>query len=225
MRLTGWLIIPVLSVASGCNSGASPSPCEPPSDEAGALRILVLGDSIAEGQPLAGTDRWSERLAGILRAALPDRVVEVRNAARNGSRVDYLESSIVAQEDLASFTVAIVIEGVNDLGVTQLAEWAPRYERAVETLEAKGLAVIIGTAPPLLDDGRFSDTYDRIAATLRSIASEHDGRLLDIERLWRERGAEAAAAFYADRIHQSAAGQAVMADLAAGLILELLTVC
>jgi lysophospholipase L1-like esterase len=185
----------------------------------------VLGDSIAAGHPLEAPDRWTDRLAETLRSALPDRVVEVRNVASKGTRIDVLEASVGAQHDLASFQVAVVIEGVNDVGVTPMDEWARRYRMVVETLEGSGLVVVVGTAPPAIGSGQYFDTYDQVASTLRSIAAEGERHLLDIEGNWRDIGPKKAESLYVDVIHQNVAGQELMADLASSLTLAIPEVC
>jgi lysophospholipase L1-like esterase len=185
----------------------------------------VLGDSIAAGHPLEAPDRWTDRFAETLRGALPDRVVEVLNVASRGAGIDSLEASVGAQQDLADFQVAIVIEGVNDVGVTPIDGWARRYRMVVETLERRGVVVVVGTAPPAFGSGQFFDTYDQVASTLRSIAAEGQRPLLDIEGNWREIGPKKAESFYVDVIHQNAAGQALMADRASSLTLAIPEVC
>jgi lysophospholipase L1-like esterase len=221
------LIVAALAVATACATRSpspspspiqSPPPCDSPAVGPGGLNILVLGDSIAAGDPLKGDDRWSATLQRLLAAALPQRVVYVCNAAVGGSRIDFLESSIAGRSDLGGYQVGLVIEGVNDDGFTPLEEWARRYAAAVAVLEAKGLAVVIGTSPPTIVDGRFTDRYQPIADALRRIAADEGRLLLDIERHWRGLGAEAAGPLYSDLIHQGPAGQAVMAEMAASLI-------
>jgi lysophospholipase L1-like esterase len=201
----------------GRTSAVAPSRCGPPTGSANPLRILVLGDSIAAGSPLSAPDRWSDRMEATLQVANPGRCVEARNVAVGGTMVDFLEAS-VAQPDLDTFDIAIVFEGVNDLGYVPFDEWRTRYEAAVGRLEAHGLKVIVGTPPPTIVDGLFEHKLDVLAAAERSIACDHGRPLLDIERRWRGIGAKAAAPYYVDAIHQGGLGQVVMADLAARLI-------
>lgn len=215
----------VASVMSyGRTSAVAQSRCGPPTGGADPLRILVLGDSIAAGSPLNAPDRWSDRMQMTLQEANPGRCVEVRNLAVGGTMVDFLEAS-VAQPDLDTFAVAIVFEGVNDLGYVPFDEWRTRYEAAVKRLEAHGLRVIVGTPPPTIVDGLFEHKVDGLAAAERSIACDHRRPLLDVERRWREVGAKVAAPYYVDAIHQGGLGQAVMADMAARLIERLPVGC
>jgi lysophospholipase L1-like esterase len=222
----GWTLFLALSVSAGCTSGgAQPTVVPSHCGASDPLTILVLGDSIAAGHPLQAPDRWSDVLERTLRVAQPARAIEVRNAARNAAKVDALESSIAAEPDLSRFGIAIVIEGVNDVGITPLDDWAGRYRTAVETLEARGVTVVVGTAPPAFAPGEFFDTYDRVATTLRTIAEERGRPILDIDRDWRDLGPAAVEGFYVDIIHQNVAGQAVIADLAGSLLLQLRGIC
>lgn len=225
MRRRLFVLSMALTVVGACAAKApspspmpSPPPCDPPASAPGALNILVLGDSIAAGDPLQGDDRWSVTLQRLLAADRPEGVVHVCNAAVGGSRIEFLESSVAGRSDLGGYDVAVVIEGVNDDGFTPLEEWARRYAAAIAALEAKGLSVVIGTAPPTIVEGRFTERYGPIAEALRGIAADGGRLLLDIERRWRDLGAEEAGPFYSDLIHQGPAGQAVMAEMAASLI-------
>jgi lysophospholipase L1-like esterase len=229
MKRTDWLGSIVLVVfviicvigSGGLTGMAAATTCHGASDATPALRIVVLGDSIAAGWPLDPPDRWSDTIQTTLQAARPERCVEVRNVAMVGSRIGYLESSIAAQADLATFQVAIIFEGVNDGGITAIDEWERRYAVAVQALEARGLTVIVATAPPLFVNNEFEGTFDELAAAQRSIAGRSDQPILDIERDWRDRGSEEAAGYYVDIIHPNAAGQAAIAAVAARLILTL----
>jgi hypothetical protein len=60
---------------------------------------------------------------------------------------------------------------------------------------------------------------------LRTIAHERGRPLFDIDRHWSDLGPQAVEDFYADIIHQDAAGQIAMADLAAPLVLGLPDIC
>jgi len=188
----------------------------------GSLCILVLGDSIADGTPLTGDDRWWVKLGKLLQPDLPGQRIEVDSWAVPGSRVDVLESAARDQPALKSYDVAIVIEGVNDEIVASIAEWRPRYEAAISAIERTGLIVIVGTPPPNFENGTFATRYDPTAAALREVAAAGHRPLLDIAARWHADGAAKAATYYSDLIHQGAAGQALMADLARGVVLDVL---
>ena len=214
----------VLAIISGCTdsgpgAATAQSACRSTSDH-DAFRVLVLGDSIAAGYPLVQPNRWSDKLEQGLRQELPDFDVELRNDARSATQIDFLESSVAAHKDLWKYQVAIVIEGVNDVGVIPHAEWVRRYRTVIETIEAGGPAVIIGTPPPILAGGRFHSDGDRVAESLRRIAAQSDRLVLDIALLWRDLGAGAAAKLYADTIHPNLEGQTRIADLALRIALS-----
>ena len=144
----------------------------------------------------------------------------VSNWAQGGSQINLLESR-VAELPLGSYDVAIVITGLNDTTVRPLDEWSPRYKAAIEKLESAGLTVVIGTAPPALEGGVFTDRFAAVADELRAIAGTRP--MLDLEQDWRELGAETAGGYYLDVIHQNAAGQAVIAERARSVLDEILT--
>ena len=183
--------------------------------------MLILGDSIAFGTPLGADDRWDRRLADLLAAELPERRIDVDNWAVPGARVDLLEAALQHADALASFDVVVVIEGVNDIGPMSVDAWTPRYRAAIAGIEAIGPTVIVGTPPPTFEDGEFKTRYDGVAAAIRMLGRA-DRPVLDIAGHWREQGPKVASAYYADLIHQSAIGQAAMAEVALPLVLSAL---
>jgi lysophospholipase L1-like esterase len=218
-------------LAGGCAAAAG-SPVHPPTPlprqagcsaagEARSLCIVILGDSIAEGGPLKGDDRWWAQLRSLLGVALPDRHVIVDSWAVSGSRIDVLESAARDQPALASYDLAIVIEGVNDEVVLPIETWRPRYEAAIAAVEVAGLIVVVATPPPSFENGAFATRYDPTAAAIRAIASKHRP-LLDIAARWHADGAAVAATYYSDLIHQGGVGQRLMADMARDVVLEAL---
>ena len=198
-------------------ASATPVPCGGSSND--STCVLVLGDSIAAGEGAAGVDRWPARLEALLRQDLPGRDVLVSNWAQGGSQINLLESR-VTELPLGSYAVAIVITGLNDTTVRPLDEWSPRYEAAIEKLEDAGLTVVIGTAPPALEGGVFTDRFIAVAAALRAIAGTRP--MLDLEKDWRELGVETAGGYYLDELHQNAAGQAVIAERARAILVPIL---
>ena len=158
-----------------------------------------------------GDDRWWIRLGAALTQSLPDRHVVVDDWAVSGSRVDVLEAVARDQSALSTYDIAIVIEGVNDQAVTPIADWQPRYEAAITAIEQQGPVVVVATPPPGFENGDFIRLFDPTVAALREVAGDRRP-LLDLAARWHADGAAVAAAYYVDIIHQSAAGQAVMAD-------------
>jgi len=201
----------------------TPLPVEPGCPDAettGSLCIVVLGDSIAYGTPLEGTDRWPTQLERLLEARYPGRAVTVANWAVPGSRVDVLLAAATRQASLTTFDVAIVIEGVNDFAWTPLETWRAEYQSAISAMESRGLKVVIGTPPPTLIDGQFTPQYEPTTNALREIAGTKRP-MLDIGARWRQVGASTAAAYYSDLIHQGPAGQELMAQMARDVVVAL----
>jgi peptidoglycan/LPS O-acetylase OafA/YrhL/lysophospholipase L1-like esterase len=198
-------------------ASATPVPCGGSSND--STCVLVLGDSIAAGEGAAGVDRWPARLEALLRQDLPGRHVLVSNWAQGGSQINLLESR-VAELPLGSYAVAIVITGLNDTNVRPLDEWSPRYEAAIKKLEDAGLTVVIGTSPPALEGGVFTDRFKAVAEALRAIAGTRP--MLDLEKDWRDLGVPTAAGYYLDEVHQNAAGQAVIAERARAVVAPIL---
>lgn len=188
-----------------------------------SLCILILGDSIAEGVPIAGDARWWPRLRALLDAALPGRPIAIDNWAVSGSQVAVLESAARDQLEVGTYDLAIVIEGVNDEHVMSADSWRPRYETAIAALEAKGLTVIVAAPPPNYENGAFGTRYDAVAAAVRDVASR--GRpLFDIAARWHADGPEVAGTYYVDLIHQGMTGQVLMATMARDVVFEALRV-
>jgi lysophospholipase L1-like esterase len=202
-----------------------PTPLPPQSDcgaagVTGSLCILVLGDSIADGTPLNGDDRWWVKLGKLLEPDLAGQRIEVDSWAVPGSRVDVLESAARDQVALKSYDIAIVIEGVNDEIVSSIADWRPRYEAAIAAIEKQGVTVVVGTPPPNFENGTFATRYDPTAEALRQVAAAGHRPLLDIAARWHADGAAQAATYYSDLIHQGPAGQALMAQMAHDVVLD-----
>ena len=199
-----------LPAQPGCPVSAEPDP----------LCIVVLGDSTAAGVPLEGDDRWWKRMKVALAAALPDRQVAVANWAIPRSRVDVLESAANDQPALESFDIAIVLEGVNDVGRTPVDEWSKRYEAAVGQLEARGLDVVVAVPPANFEGGTQEHRHDEVDEAVRAMAKP-DRPVLEIAARFRADGDEAAAGYYHDNLHQSEAGQDVIAEMATDVVLGL----
>ena len=184
----------------------------------GALCILILGDSIAEGVPRPTDGPWWVRLRTLLETELPDRAVTIDSWAVSGSQVDVLESAARDQPAVGTYDLAIVIEGVNDQHALPVETWRPRYAAAIANLEAKGVTVILTTPPPQFVNGAFGTLYDAIAAAVREVAGA-ERPLFDLAARWRSDGPALAGTYYVDTVHQSDAGQVLMATMARDVVL------
>ena len=87
-------------------------------------------------------------------------------------------------------------------------------------MEDLGLTVIVAAPPPNFEDGAIETRHDEIDDAVRAIAGSHRP-LLDIAARFRADGDEAAASYYHDNLHQSAAGQQVIAEMATSAVLGL----
>lgn len=218
------------ALAAGCTGGRADMSASPVAGSlhpacaqagvSGGLCIVVLGDSIGVGAPLTGDDRWWPQLRTLLEAALPGRSIAIDNWAVSGSQVDLLGSQAQGEPALASYDVAIVIEGVNDARVgLPIDDWRTRYAAAIAAIESKGPVVVLATPPPSFENGGFSTQFDSIAAAVRDLATARR-RVLDLATRWRADGPTIAATYYVDQIHQSASGQRLMARMARDVILD-----
>jgi lysophospholipase L1-like esterase len=192
----------------------------PVATEGEPLCIVVLGDSIAAGVPLDGEDRWWMRMQDALGAALPGRQVAVVSWAVPRGRVNVLESAATDQPALKSFDIAIVIEGVNDVGRTPVDEWSKRYQAAVERMEARGLDVVVAAPPANFEHDAQQHRHDAVDEAVRAMATA-ERPLLDIAARFQADGDEAAASYYSDNLHQREAGQQVIAEMATDAVLDL----
>jgi lysophospholipase L1-like esterase len=217
-------VLVAVLLALGCAvsqpPGADPSVGRParecPQDQGGAaLRVLILGDSVAAADRIAVERRWSARLEELLSSTKPRLGVTVVNRAQGGSEVDLLERH--AEElPLDQFDIVFVISGVNDTPARSLAGWRSRYAAVVGKLAQAGLIVIIGTPPPEYLYGAYTERYLPVVEALREIAD--GGPVLDLDRHWRQNVEPGA--LHLDWIHPNDDAQIVMARLAADLVLE-----
>lgn len=185
-----------------------------------AVRLAVLGDSIAWGQ---GATREQDRLAPRLAAGLADRghVVQTRVFAVPGAR----SRGLGAQVDLAApwrpDLVAMVI-GANDLTHLEPVEEAVAAQvDAVRRLRAAGAEVVLAPAPDL-------SAVPHVPAALRDLVRRAGeayrtrqvpaivvvgGLVADPDQRGSHAFARDPSLFSGDRFHPSSAGYAVIADV------------
>jgi|SRR4051794_34966138 len=181
------------------------------------LRLAVLGDSIAYG---TGASSRSDTLASLLTDDLVarGRSTESRVFAWPGARSAALSTQV--QRALAwQPDVAVIVIGANDL-----THFVPPHEaaealgRAVRTLRADGVQVVVAPAPdlsvvphvpflmrPMVREASdsFRDEQVRQVRAADGIVVEHDptSQAFDAD----------SSLFAADRFHPSSAGYAVIA--------------
>lgn len=186
---------------------------------AGALRLALLGDSIAWGQ---GASRPVERLGPRLETALRESGADVEHRvfAVPGARSSDLHAQ-VASATAWRPGLALVVIGANDLTHREPAAGAARLlAAAVRQLRQAGAEVVVAPAPDL---GAVPHVPPSLRAAVRQ-ASE-DLRRRQVAAVHAEGGhvadadGQTSAAFAADpsmfspdRFHPSSAGYAVIAD-------------
>ncbi len=158
--VTHWYAIADIEVAGSANAGS-----------ANAGTVVAVGDSITDGygvKPERNT-RWTDVFAARLRATTATRAIGVVNAGIGGNRMllDGLGPNLLARFDrdvIARSGVrwAILLEGVNDLGVLTreapatpaqhaaiVAQMKAGFAQVVARAHAHGIKVIGGTIMPL----------------------------------------------------------------------------
>ncbi|MFL5296730.1 MAG: SGNH/GDSL hydrolase family protein [Phenylobacterium sp.] len=197
--------------------------------------IVAFGDSITDGfQSTVGANRrWPDRLAERLIERWPGRPVGVNNAGIGGNRVlGEGAIRIFGQSALTRFdrdvlavpgaTHVIVLEGVNDLGMSPTAPPKAEaliggYRQLIARAHAHGLKIIGATILPYGGAGYFGQPGEaerqKINAWIRT-AHEFDG-VIDFDAATRDPGRPErmkAELQSGDWLHPNDAGYRAMAD-------------
>ena len=195
-----------------------PSRGAPPPPSADILCILVLGDSIAEGVPIPKRRPVVARLRQLLQAEPAGRTITIDSWAVSGSQIEVLESAARDQPELGTYDVAIVIEGVNDQHRLSADAWKPRYEAASRGIRGQGRDRHRHHPAAAVRGRRLRDALRRLRG--RGPGRRRAGRAcLDLAARWRADGPTLAGTYYVDSVHQSVAGQIVMAAAAHEVVL------
>ncbi|MCT8000450.1 SGNH/GDSL hydrolase family protein [Sphingomonas sanguinis] len=139
-------------------------------DAAQTATIVTIGDSITDGYGIVddSNTRWPDELAKRLAASPATRGFSIVNAGIGGNRVllDGLGPSLMARFDRdviarPGVTHALVLEGVNDLGVLTrehpvdaathqaiVRQISFAYRQLAERAHAHGIRLIVGTITP-----------------------------------------------------------------------------
>ncbi len=223
--VTHWYALADVEVAGAANTGT----------------IIAIGDSITDGYGVAPDRdaRWTDVLATRLRSTAATRGIGVVNAGIGGNRMllDGLGPNLLARFDRdvvarSGVRWAIVLEGVNDLGVLTreapatpaqhaaiVAQITAGYREIVAHAHAHGINVIGGTVMPFGGNDYYhpgpATEADRqaINAFIRS-AGVFDA-VVDFDRILRDpTHPERMAPAYdsGDHLHPSEAGYRVMGN-------------
>ena len=223
--VTHWYALADVEVAGAANTGT----------------IIAIGDSITDGYGVAPDrdTRWTDVLATRLRSTAATRGIGVVNAGIGGNRMllDGLGPNLLARFDRdvvarSGVRWAIVLEGVNDLGVLTreapatpaqhaaiVAQITAGYREIVAHAHAHGINVIGGTVMPFGGNDYYhpgpATEADRqaINAFIRS-AGVFDA-VVDFDRILRDpTHPERMAPAYdsGDHLHPSEAGYRVMGN-------------
>jgi len=142
-RLPALLMLTAILLFTSCSSSppsgspgnASPSPSTTDSTSDQALRLVVLGDSIASGETCAGCTTYPEQLATAMGDSL-GLEVETRNLAVPGAEVanllELVRTDSTVQGSIAQADAILVTIGLNDLAFGRLddpCDVAPHFPR------------------------------------------------------------------------------------------------
>ena len=210
---------------------------------AGAISgtIVTIGDSITDGYGVVpgSNTRWPDRLAERLRAGASTRAIGVANAGIGGNRVllDGLGPNLVARFDRdvvarSGVRWAILLEGINDLGVLTrdspatpaahaalVAQVTAAYRQLAARARAHGIRLIGGTISPMGGNDYYHPgpalEADRQAINRFIRTSGTFDAVIDFDRVLRDPARpDRLAARYdsGDHLHPSPAGYRAMAD-------------
>ena len=209
----------------------------PPNDAS----VVVLGDSITDGHASTtnGNNRWTDSLAKRFQSNRWTRGLAVLNEGIGGNRLllDGLGPNAMARFDRdvlaqAGVRYLIVLEGINDIGMTDLqGEISPAvhralvrsiigaYQQMIFRAHAHGIQVIGATILPFVGstfyhpDAAFDADRQVINAWIR--APGHFDAVVDFDRVMRDPKAPdrlLPAYDSGDHLHPGPAGYAAMAD-------------
>ena len=192
------------------------------------LQLVVLGDSAAAG---LGCERADQTPGALLAGGMARdlrRRVELRVVAKSGARTAALDTQ-VGRALGRHVDLAFVIVGANDVThKTPVADAARDLARAVRTLRAAGVQVVVGTCPdlgtvkPVLQPLRtWARIVSRRLAAAQTVAVVEEGGLaVSLGNLLAQAFYEEPHLWSADRFHPSAEGYRRIADAVLPSLLE-----
>ncbi|MEX2671829.1 MAG: SGNH/GDSL hydrolase family protein [Phycisphaeraceae bacterium] len=229
------LAIALMATASQAEGGlAELSGAESPLQD--GERIIFFGDSITQ----AGTTEhgYITKMQQALDAGESDAEVTLINRGISGHKVPDLQGRLQEHVLDEQPTVVWIYIGINDVWHSQSGRGTPhdKYEAGlrdlVKKIQESGAVVVLATPSVIGEKHDGSNTLDemldRYAATTRTIAKEMDVQLCDLREAFlahlREHNSEQAekGILTTDGVHLNPAGNALVAEQAAGAIAEAL---
>jgi hypothetical protein len=186
--------------------------------------VAILGDSIANGDQVAGWQSWPFRMLADLSDTHPD--AQLLNAATNGSGIPKVKNSDYSDFVLPWYSAArtknilLVAAGTNDLAnANNLSDLLDRYYSLLDSARATGWKAVACTILPRSNAGMvvglqgFEAARSAFNADLVANWASHADALADVAAI---KGMGAAGdsdntTYYgADKIHPTAAGHALL---------------
>jgi lysophospholipase L1-like esterase len=186
--------------------------------------VAILGDSIANGDQVAGYQRWSYRMLADLSTAHPD--LQLLNATRSGSGIPLAKNSPYSSDVLPWYSaqraknILILAVGTNDVaGGNNLQDMLDKYYGLLDSARATGWKTVACTLLPRSDAtlalGKDGFEVERAAFNGDIVAhwAAHADALADVAAIAAIGAASASdnVAYYStDKIHPTADGHALM---------------
>ena len=192
------------------------------------LQLVVLGDSAAAG---LGCEHAEQTPGALLAGGMArdlGRRVDLRVVAKTGARTEALDTQ-VGRALRRPVDLAFVIVGANDVTHrTPVADAARDLARAVRTLRAAGVEVVVGTCPDL---GTVKPVPQPLRAWVRVVSRrlaaaqtiavvEEGGQAVSLGNLLAQAFHEEPQLWSADRFHPSAEGYRRIVDAVLPSLLE-----
>lgn len=182
--------------------GGTPEAAEPPEP----LRLLVAGDSLAEGYYATTVDQG---FASLLAEDLDADPTVVGVAGARAFRIAAAVEDVTAGEE--PYDVVVLEAGANDVGVSSQADWRAGYERLLAAVTATSPNATVVCLGPW-ESPRRTRAFDTV---VRRLCRDHV--YLPLSDLYAEPGSRGPAGTStelgtSDDFHPNGAGHAAIAD-------------
>lgn len=191
MRRTGAtaLAVALVLLAVACSGAKDPAPRGGATDRGHAVRLVVLGDQRAVGEPVGDPlhDGWPQVL---FRTKLPSRTVYVDLAGDRETVADVRSGQLPRLAALDPTLVVIWVGQEDEQRGTDETDFANDLAAVVDEVRAGGAGVV------LVAGGRYRDAITRTGA-------EHGAKVADVSGIDVDGGAEQAQQQVADQVNQA----------------------